>query len=215
MERCATVCRWPPTSCRRPPDCMPPRTNATCGNAILEVRPRQGRVDGVRIQLPRLRRRGSSCASPDCRPVIQSRPVPLSMRIAGVQLDRKSASRGHQSSTTVRLLVPSSCGCFLRCRCCLCRTCFVRYRRAHARFVHRTAPRCSRHAPLARLPTPSVHLIGGGVISWSSAQPRVLAERPDVRIIEVTAAFLIARVNPWYRLPHPRMFLGLRGSPEC
>ena len=158
-ESATTACRWSPTCCQRKPDCMAPRTNATCGNAILELRPRQRRVGGVRIYLPRLRRRGSSCAPTDCRSIIQSRPVPLSVRISGVQLDRESASRGRRFNTTVRLFVQSRCCCFPGCRCCLRGTCYVRYHSAHGRFVHPPTPRDRRHPPLARHRTPSGALI--------------------------------------------------------
>jgi hypothetical protein len=164
--RDSRTCRWSPTSCQRVSDCILPRTNATSGCAILELRPRQRRVDGVRIYLPHLWRRGSSCAPTVCRSIIQSRPAPLSVRIAGVQLDRKSASQGDQFHT-VRLFVPWSRDCFHRCRCCLRGTCSVHSRGAYARSVHHhTAPRDGRNASLAcDHRTPLVALLGAGQLS--------------------------------------------------
>lgn len=49
--------------------------------------------------LPEMRRRAASCAQTVGRSVVQPRPIPLSVQVAGVLLDRQSASRGRQFDT--------------------------------------------------------------------------------------------------------------------
>ena len=53
---------------------------------------------GSVFPLPQLRRRAISCTPTICRSIAQSRPIPLSVQVAGVPLDRQSANRGHPST---------------------------------------------------------------------------------------------------------------------